>query len=616
MSVPELDQIRMLARVDQIVDRLSRWASSESPWKPGSDCRSVIRRLLSRVDQLRVRLEAPLVVATFGGSGTGKSSLINAIAGAECSAVGRERPTTLRPMLIVHPDTDIDCLGLPAGEFDTHRAATPLLRDIVLVDCPDPDTSEESTSESSLDRLRRLLPHCDVLICTTTQQKYRSARVSDELTEAARGCRLIFVQTHADTDDDIRDDWEALLSPRYDVPEIFRVNSIQALREQQAGRRTTGDLGRLQDLLRSELAASQRIRVRRANLVDLIDSTLDHCRELISAHDPELDELKRALDKQRQQLTATLSVQLRDELLVSRNLWERRLLNTVTEFWGFSPFSSMLRFYCGLGGFIASLTLFRARSSAQMALVGAIQGSRWLQNRSREREADRQLDRIGSFGLSDSELHEAQIVVTGYAQAARLTPSTDDVTSLDSLRNRAAEVEDRFLGDARRRIDTTIESLAGRNSGLFTRLGYETLFLAYLIFILYRVGRNFFWDSFLRDMVLDRQQQTTPLLSMDFYVPAILFFVLWSGLLVMSFTRRLRRGLTRSIRSMSEELARERITQGLFPSLERACRAIDLDRSELQGISTTATELREEIARVTDSLGGVRQPTDEALAVP
>ena len=108
----------------------------------------------------------------------------------------------------------------------------------MLVDCPDPDTTEveergrrerpETQTEtyppplsplpsplsSNLARLRAILPHCDVLLVTATQQKYRSARVADELAAAARGARLVFVQTHADLDDDIREDWRAVLESK------------------------------------------------------------------------------------------------------------------------------------------------------------------------------------------------------------------------------------------------------------------------------------------------------------------------------------------------------------------------------------------------------------------
>ena len=56
----------------------------------------------------------------------------------------------------------------------------------MLIDCPDPDTNEAETHDSNLARLHQLLPYCDVLIYTSTQQKYRSARVGDELAQAAK----------------------------------------------------------------------------------------------------------------------------------------------------------------------------------------------------------------------------------------------------------------------------------------------------------------------------------------------------------------------------------------------------------------------------------------------
>src|SRR5690606_14378796 len=135
-------------------------------------------------------------------------------------------------------------------------------------DCPDPDTNEAETPASNLERLHHLLPHCDVLIYVSTQQKYRSARVTEELAEAATGCRLVFVQTHADVDSDIRQDWRKQLDQNYNVPDVFFVDSLKALREQQAGQFPSGDFGRLIDLLTTQLAASERVRIRRANLID------------------------------------------------------------------------------------------------------------------------------------------------------------------------------------------------------------------------------------------------------------------------------------------------------------------------------------------------------------
>ena len=332
-------------------------------------------RYSTGVEGLRIRLEAPLVVATFGGTGTGKSTLVNALVGQEVTRTGRQRPTTTRPVLIVHPAIDLEALGLPLEDFEIARTDSPVLRDIVIVDCPDPDTTEAEVPGSNLAILHALLPHCDVLIYTSTQQKYRSSRVVEELRQASTGCRLLFVQTHADIDSDIRDDWRKQLDPHYDVPDLFFVDSQRALKEQQAGQRPSGDFARLQDLLTTQLSASHRVQIRRANLIDLVHAALEHCRQQLASSGPAVEQLEAALDEQRQKLTATMTGQLRDELLVSRNLWERRLLSSVTDYWGFSPFSSVLRLYNGLGSLIASMSLYRARNSAQMALIGALQES-------------------------------------------------------------------------------------------------------------------------------------------------------------------------------------------------------------------------------------------------
>ncbi len=276
MSTIELSQLELLAQVDELVERLSGWAEPDSPWEPMNRCRALIRRLLGRVEHLRVRLEAPLVVATFGGTGTGKSTLVNALVGKECTEIGRQRPTTTKPVLILHPQLDPEILGFPLDDFDVRQIDSPILRDIVIIDCPDPDTTEDETPDSNLWRLHRLLPYCDVLLFTSTQQKYRSARVSEEIREAATGCKICFVQTHADLDEDIRDDWRKQLAEHYEVPEMFFVDSVRERRVPHDERQPAGDFGRLLNLLMTELGASQRVQIRRSNLVDLIHAAMNH----------------------------------------------------------------------------------------------------------------------------------------------------------------------------------------------------------------------------------------------------------------------------------------------------------------------------------------------------
>lgn len=613
MTKDDLEQLELLSRIDELVDRLRQWAEPASAWEPMNRCRALVKRLLSRVETLRIRLEAPLIVATFGGTGTGKSTLVNALVGKDATRTGRQRPTTTRPVLIAHPDAQLEAFGLPLEDFEIVQVDSATLRDIVIIDCPDPDTTEAETTGSNLERLHRLLPYCDVLIYTSTQQKYRSARVLDELGQAATGCRLLFVQTHADVDSDIRDDWRKHLADSFEVPEMFFVDSQRAFDDQQAGRRPGGDFGRLMDTLTSQLAASQRVLVRRANLIDLVHAALEHCRKQLAGHSPEIEQLQAALEEQRQKLTGKMSRQLREELLTSRNLWERRLLTSVTQKWGFSPFSSLLRLYNGLGGLIASMTFFRARTSAQMALIGAVQGARWISKRSKEARSEDRLEDLSTLTLDESALRESQFVLTGYVKSAKLDPGLIDGESGTELRDEAIRVEEEFVTDAGQRIDRVIEDLAKKNTGFFTRIRYEILFLVYLGFVLFRVGKNFFYDSFLIQFFEDNPPPPAPLFTMDFWVTAGVFFVLWSLILVMGFTSRLRRGLNRHINELAEELSQVRVSHGLFPRLEATCRQIELQRNRLDGLSDNIADLRSGMA-VAPKLGAQREPTADVVS--
>lgn len=606
MSQSELEQLQLLTEVDELIAQMTAWSEQATAWDPQRHCQALLKRLLNRVETLRIRLEAPLLVATFGGTGTGKSALVNALVGQTCTPSGHERPTTTKPVLIAHPQTELESLNLPLENYHVKTIETPIFRDIVLLDCPDPDTSDAATAGSNLAQLQAVLPMCDVLIYTSTQQKYRSARVVDELGQAASGCRLLFVQTRADLDSDIRDDWQKHLAPHYEVPEVFFVDSLRALSEQQQGLRPSGDFGRLIDVLTTQLGASQRIRIRRANLIDLLQGAVDHCRDTLGDGIPAVRDLETALDAQRTQLVERMTSRLRDELKTSRHLWERRLLGAVNELWGFSPFSSILRLYHGLGSLIASMTLYRARSSAQLALLGAVQGARWLGSRMKERDAEQQLGQIGHVGLDDNMLHESQMVIEGYTHSARMDRALVETHSLDHLRHQAAEMEGQFLFDASRKVDDIIDNLSRRNTGWFTRIRYEILFLAFVGYVLYRVGRNFFYVS-----VLDEQK----ILPMDFYVNAGVIFVLWSGLLIILFMRRLRRGLGQQIDNLATELAVGRLSRGLFPDLERACGKAHQSLDQLDALSLSVRRLRDAIT-LGKSLGGVQMESSPQSRIP
>jgi GTP-binding protein EngB required for normal cell division len=138
------------------------------------------RTLLGKVDE-RTRLSGEhTVVALAGATGSGKSSLFNAIAGLELSTVGARRPTTSSAMACVwgHDGASalLDWLGVPSRHRISHESAlddgrADELRGLVLLDLPDYDSTELS-HRLEVDRLVELV---DVFVWVTDPQKYADA---------------------------------------------------------------------------------------------------------------------------------------------------------------------------------------------------------------------------------------------------------------------------------------------------------------------------------------------------------------------------------------------------------------------------------------------------------
>lgn len=134
------------------------------------------RDLLARVDE-RMRLgEEHTVVAFAGSTGSGKSSLFNAVAGLEIAQVGVRRPTTSKPTACVWGNGGeeiLDWLEVPVENRTWRESALDgddqsALHGLILVDLPDHDsTAAEHRLESD-----RMVGLVDVVFWVVDPQKY------------------------------------------------------------------------------------------------------------------------------------------------------------------------------------------------------------------------------------------------------------------------------------------------------------------------------------------------------------------------------------------------------------------------------------------------------------
>jgi hypothetical protein len=586
MSVHELAHLELLAEVDSLVDELRIWSERAPNWPPARNCQALVRRLTDRADTLKVRLEAPLVIATMGGTGTGKSALVNALCGDELTESGRQRPTTRQPTFIARRGISPDTLGIDPTSVHVVERDLPALRDLVIIDCPDPDTTEPEESEgaTNLSRLRALLPHCDVLLVTSTQQKYRSARVLEELASAAPGARLIFVQTHADIDDDVREDWQRALGDDYAIGDMFFVDSLTALADMQAGLPPRGEFARLLDLLNRELAGSAGNRVRRANFLDLVEATLRSCHDRIQAGMPAIEQLESGILEQRQRLATKLAVRMREELSGSRRQWESRLVGEIASRWGFSPFALVLRAYQGLGSLATSAVLLRVRTPAQLALWGALEGGRRVRNKQQSRQADEGVSRAATWSWDDADLRTAAIIIDGYVSEAGLPRESSQVAHTVRQARTASR---HFVEQAAMQLQSLVSRLASRHTGWITRWRYELALGLMLGVLLYRLGRNFFYDTWLAN-----QEGTHQLFQLTFFVHALFWLLLWCVILLWAFSSRLRRGLQGEIDQLTEGWAQPAAAGDVFADLDAQCRTIRRFRDDLDLISARVHSLK------------------------
>jgi hypothetical protein len=548
----------------------------------------------------------------LGGTGTGKSSLINALLGERVVFEGKERPTTVEPVLIVHSSFDIDkfsvcnfsggvslnncndnSAGLNLSGIKIERRNNSLLESMLIIDCPDPDTAEDvELRESNLSRLRSVLPLCDLLVVTATQQKYRSRSVLDELSSAATGARLIFVQTHADSDRDIRDDWRNTLEGDYDVGRMFFIDSLAALRAQNEKGILPKEFEEFRQLLTVGLGEEAALRIRQANYFSLAESVASDCRDEILGQWDTVNKLRERISEERRRLGERMAGRMREELIRDRRLWESRLVGRVASQWGYSPFSLVLRIYQGLGWFFSGALLFRARSPVQLAIWGTYTGIRSIKNWSKKRKSKKTPNNAVWNQWDEHRLREAALILTGFANDARMPTEHCDPNYVISEANEAGNA---YVADISQELEGVCERLAKKNNKWLRRLFYEILLVGMILFILVRPAKNFFYDT-----LIDPQVK---MLGIDFYLVSCFWMIVWCSILLGVFMFWVRSGLEREIKDASNSWQRLSALELFFAAIENETNRILNYRNELENILQKITTINQQAEKLDKRIG-------------
>lgn len=134
--------------------------------------------------------EAPLRVVFAGPTGSGKSTLINSLAGLEVSETGPIRPTTKGPVILTSERARRHLENVGGLDCEVVTGSAPILSHVALVDTPDID----STTTEHRVMAEHLIDCADVVVMVTSALRYADLVPWEVLRRAmSRGTPLIFV---------------------------------------------------------------------------------------------------------------------------------------------------------------------------------------------------------------------------------------------------------------------------------------------------------------------------------------------------------------------------------------------------------------------------------------
>jgi energy-coupling factor transporter ATP-binding protein EcfA2 len=557
------------AGFDDLITGLARWSGALPDWPPARRVRAEWEEVAPRLDRARRELSRVLVVGVIGGTGTGKSTLVNALAGRDVSPAGDvARPTTVAPVVVVARDVDCSWLALDEVGARVVTSDAAAVANIVLIDCPDPDTQGPGTpppaggaqlpvggtqlaaggtqrpSEKNHNRdlLERILPACDVLLLVATAQKYRSWSVASEVAAFAPGRPLLFVQTHASRDADIRDDWRRELERQgIEAPAIHRLDGLEAARRAAAGLEPEPGFAGLVKAIDEELVGRAARRVRRTGALDLAGWFLSQALGQLAPLRRPVAELASGVTVQTGRLEGLMEKAVAGKLRASRPAWQRVMQEELVERWQGGPFAMFLHALAGLGSLWPKL-----RGGGLVGRILSGQGVPTVAT------GDGAWQSIEEIGLAEADVEQSRSILVGLAARATIGEPMVGRARLDE---RAVQTSvgtlmertgywlvggvDRLVAERRDRVDSPLMH------GVC-----EVLFGALIVAVLGRAAWNFFYGHL---------WQGHPLGGLGFLEEALVWIILWGLFLRWIVFARLRAGLDRDIAGLVTRLPGARL---------------------------------------------------------
>ena len=206
---------------------LEHWASNaiDAGWLPDTVLNTLGDAVVGAPSNMFAAQQRPLVVGLFGGTGVGKSTLMNRFAQEDIARASAERPTSRDITVYVHRSISVDKLP---DNFPMHKMRTSLhgnqkYQHVMFIDMPDFDSVETANR----DLVEAWMPHLDMVLYVVSPERYRDDQGWQLLLTHATQHAWVFVMNHWDrgVPEQLKDFSKQLAAAGLPDPIIFKTDS-------------------------------------------------------------------------------------------------------------------------------------------------------------------------------------------------------------------------------------------------------------------------------------------------------------------------------------------------------------------------------------------------------